>query len=92
MLCVTFQGLAPETTESNIYDYQEIMLVVYVLSNDILLKPIRPLVERIGWPIIARWWPIIDFYSIRRASARRINERYVSARSSSVPKKLHYTT
>ena len=40
------------TTESNIYDYQEIVLVVYVLSNDILLKPIRPLVERIGWPII----------------------------------------
>ena len=32
------------------------VLVVYVISNDILLKPIRPLVERIGWPII-------DFYS-----------------------------
>ena len=39
-------------TESNSYDYQEIVLVVYVLSNDILLKPIRPLVERIEWPII----------------------------------------
>ena len=48
----TFQGLAPAMTESNIYGYQEIVLVVYVLSYDILLKPIRPQVERIGWPII----------------------------------------
>ena len=42
-----FQGLAP----SNIYDYQEIVLAVYVLSTDTLLKLIRLLVERIGWPI-----------------------------------------
>ena len=33
-------------TESNSYDYQEIVLVVYELSNDDLLKPIHPLVER----------------------------------------------
>ena len=33
----TFKGLAPETTESNIYGYQEIVIVVYVLSNDILV-------------------------------------------------------
>ena len=46
------EGLAPEMTESNIYDYQEIVLVVYVISNDVLLKPICPLVERIGWLII----------------------------------------
>ena len=35
-----------------IYGYREIVLVVYVLSYEILLKPIRPQVERIGWPII----------------------------------------
>ena len=39
-------------TESNSYDYQEIVLVEYVLSNDDLLKPICSLVERIEWPII----------------------------------------
>ena len=43
--------------ESNINDYQEIVLVVHVLSNEILLKSIRPLVERIGWPII-------DFFTL----------------------------
>ena len=50
---VTARGLAPAMTVSNIYGYQGVVLVAYVLSNDILLKPIRPLVERIGWPIIA---------------------------------------
>ena len=50
--CCLLASCTGDDGELYIYGYQEIVLVVYVLSNDILLKPIRPQVERIGWPII----------------------------------------
>ena len=65
----------PEMTESNIYDYQEIMLVVYVLSNDILLKPISSLVERIRWPLI-------DFLLYTVTALRPIRVKGLSLRAS----------